>query len=1000
MPAANRNRTATAVETPLKEARPAVKLPAEKLAFHPVETTTRLPEFRVAQPITAVGVTPVVHSGKVDPSSPIGQRYAALGGAAALGQPFFDERPTPDGRGSYQAYDHGAIFYCPAFGAVFISSDLYTKWDSLAAQTTADGDNVRRAIGLPTQDAVQLAGSVQVAGFERGMIVIRHDGAAHVVYGAIGGHYRQLNDVHGFLGLPSTDEEAIPNGRRSRFDLGDIYWSSGSGAQEVHGGIRAKWESLGGVGGFLGYPLTDELPVTHGGAEIGRCQQFAGGWIYWSPSTGALEVHGDIRRGWIEKYGGPAGALGFPVSDETGSPGGARYSNFQRGCLVWRGSYDGMSCLTSMDVFLQSFNSKGQHTFAERHLGYPIWLYVYANARASTGQAISIRYPGSGHYGGPSAAPTQSLLQIPVVHGDLWIDVSFDGWDAATWGDVHLGTVTRRYTIDNQWGQGEDPDHWSGDFMAAYSLRPQTVIPAGADFRGTYFWKVVNFRTPELSHDQYAQTFYDVQEDESSTWHWFDALYYDNVYKHVAAGGNCFGMCLESMYAQYGRSLFPEPLHSVPDNAVSENQINIKHGYQAGAAMIDYFIGKFLAGQTHDPVRAFQESRESAARGDYPILTVTKDYFGSEAHAVRPYAWNNAGNPWTISIANPNDPAGVRDFPQEDVITIDPVHNSFRFVFDQNSNDLWCGDAWSGGRMFSMPYRLFAQRPRTPFWEIFFGALAAAGLVMLIIADAGETQQITDEQGRTFFEPGSAGAGRRLVADPAKRVPGLATAPIIRRKAVISGTAASTVLRSAGGRGVSVAAPAMPEVYYARRAPSESGSSLHLDVAGKGSGQYRWTAASPAIVASAVVSATGPADRVAIEGLGSTNHTVSLTPGAQGPAKEVALTVAGRPARSVEARTFEVTKLTASPGKAVKAQVHDGGRTLRIDNGGAPATFDIRVYAHRDPKASLVRSGVKLEANATATIRPTDWSAAMLARTNLDVTVQDRKGKVVRQEKI
>ena len=176
---------------------------------------------------------------------------------------------------------------------------------------------MRRAIGLPTQDASQLAGNVQVAYFERGLIVVRHDGAAHVVYGAIGGHYRQLQDVHGFLGLPTSDEEAVVNGRRSRFDNGDIYWSPATGAQEVHGGIRAKWESLGGPAGFLGYPKTDELPVTHGGAEIGRTNEFVGGWIYWSGQSGAFEVHGDIRRAWIEKYGGPGGALGFPVTDET-----------------------------------------------------------------------------------------------------------------------------------------------------------------------------------------------------------------------------------------------------------------------------------------------------------------------------------------------------------------------------------------------------------------------------------------------------------------------------------------------------------------------------------------------------------------------------------------------------------------------------------------------------------------------------------------------------------
>jgi len=978
---------------------PAIKLPADqKLAFHPVETVHKLPPLTL--PTIAIAPTVVQHSGHVDPNSPIGQRYAALGGVGALGLPFFDERPTPDGRGTYQAYDHGAIFFGPAFGAVLLSSDLYVKWDSLSAATTADGDNVRRAIGLPTQDAAQLAGNVQVAYFERGTIVVRHDGAAHVVYGAIGGHYRQLQDVHGFLGLPISDEEAVVNGRRSRFDHGDIYWSPSTGAQEVHGAIRVKWEALGGPSGFLGYPKTDELPITHQGAEIGRTNQFAGGWIYWSGQSGAFEVHGDIRRAWIEKYGGPGGAVGFPISDETRSPSGnARYNNFQRGCIVWRGSYDNVACLTSMDVFLQSFNSKGHHTWAERNLGYPIWLYVNVNVHASTGQAVSMRFPGRDHYGGPSAAPTQSLLQIPVVRGDLSIDVSFDGWDAATFGDVHLSTITGRYTIDNLWGQGENPDHWNGDFMAAYDLRPQTVIPAGADFRTTFFWQFGNPGTPVLSRDQYAQTFYDVQEDESSGWHWFDELYYNNVYKGIAANGYCFGMCLESVYAQYGRSLFPEPLHTVPQTAPAENQIDIKHGYQAGAAMIDYFIGKFLAGQTHDPMHAFRESRDCFMQGDYPILTVTNDSFGSKAHAVRPYAWNDRTSPWTMLIANPNDPGGGANSP-DNMITIDPVHNAFRFEFGGRS-DVWCGDAGSGGRMFSMPYSLLAQRPRTPFWEIMLGALAALGLVMIIIGDNGETQQITDEQGRTFFEDGPAGAGRRLVADPARRVPGLALAPIIRQKAAGTlHTATGAVGSAAAGVLHHAATAPLPELFYARRDPSASGSSLHYQVAGKGSGQYTWTAASPALVASAVVPAGTGSDVLAVEGLGTADHAVTITPSEKGTGRQVALTVGGRPARAADARTFEVSNLTVTPGKSIKAQVHDGGRTLRLQNAGDQTTYDLRVHAHADPRAALVRTGVRLEAQSTATVRPADWSAAALATTKLAVTVHDRDGKVVRDEHI
>ena len=64
------------------------------------------------------------------------------------------------------------------------------------------------------------------------------------------------------------------------------------------------------------------------------------------------------------------------------------------------------------------------------------------------------------------------------------------------------------------------------------------------------------------------------------------------------------------------------------------NEVNVKHGYQIGAECIDWFVGKFISGETHDPVRAFNESRDQFAAGNYPILSLSNDAVFSEAHAV------------------------------------------------------------------------------------------------------------------------------------------------------------------------------------------------------------------------------------------------------------------------------------------------------------------------------------------------------------------------------
>ncbi len=116
------------------------------------------------------------------------------------------------------------------------------------------------------------------------------------------------------------------------------FWKRGVQAERrdrfaVYGAIRAKWSSLGAFRGLLGEPLTDELGTPD---RIGRYNHFQGGSIYWTPTTGAFEVHGAIRDKWAS-MGWEASFLGYPVSDEMpwwDSPGG-RCSHFQRGRIVW-----------------------------------------------------------------------------------------------------------------------------------------------------------------------------------------------------------------------------------------------------------------------------------------------------------------------------------------------------------------------------------------------------------------------------------------------------------------------------------------------------------------------------------------------------------------------------------------------------------------------------------------------------------------------------------------
>ena len=154
------------------------------------------------------------------------------------------------------------------------------------------------------------------------------------VYGEIGKKWETLGGPNGFLGSPLNDETGTPDGigRYNHFQRGSIYWTPRSGAHEVHGAIRDKWANLGWERSFLGYPLTDEMDM---GDRRGRYNNFQGGTIFWSPQTGAHVIHGAIMPKWVS-LSGSRGFLGYPMSDEMTAPDGhGHYVHFQGGSIYW-----------------------------------------------------------------------------------------------------------------------------------------------------------------------------------------------------------------------------------------------------------------------------------------------------------------------------------------------------------------------------------------------------------------------------------------------------------------------------------------------------------------------------------------------------------------------------------------------------------------------------------------------------------------------------------------
>jgi uncharacterized protein with LGFP repeats len=235
-----------------------------------------------------------------------------------LGYPTSDELPLPGG-GAVSHFQGGSIYWSPATGAHVVRGLVRDSWVAQGAQAGA--------LGYPTTDEIDLFPGA-VSHFQGGSIYFSGPTGAHVVRGAIDQKLSQSQGPRGFLGFPVTDEVPLPGGAVTHFERGSIYWSPAAGAHWVRGLIRDEWASLGAQTGVLGYPTTDEV-----GLGGGAVTHFQNGSIYFSPASGSHAVVGAIRDKWAS-LGWQGGRLGYPTTGELPLAGGA-VSHFQGGSIYF-----------------------------------------------------------------------------------------------------------------------------------------------------------------------------------------------------------------------------------------------------------------------------------------------------------------------------------------------------------------------------------------------------------------------------------------------------------------------------------------------------------------------------------------------------------------------------------------------------------------------------------------------------------------------------------------
>ncbi|HWF17980.1 MAG TPA: GH25 family lysozyme [Verrucomicrobiae bacterium] len=284
-------------------------------------------------------------------------KYDSLGDCSSfLGYPTTPEEGTPDGIGRYNHFSNdGSIYWTPETGAWSIHGNIQDHWASLGWETSPLGYPYTDETGTP--DGIgRFNHFTNLNNGDVGSIYWTPQMGAWSIHGNIQTHWASLGWETSFLGYPITDETGTPDGvgRFNHFtnlnngDVGSIYWTPETGAWSIHGAIRSHWASLGWETSPVGYPVTDETSTPDG---IGRYNHFTNmvqgdmGSIYWTANYGAWSIHGVIRTHW-ENLGWETSVLGYPVTDENGTPDGiGRFNHFenprlnnQGGSIYWTSS--------------------------------------------------------------------------------------------------------------------------------------------------------------------------------------------------------------------------------------------------------------------------------------------------------------------------------------------------------------------------------------------------------------------------------------------------------------------------------------------------------------------------------------------------------------------------------------------------------------------------------------------------------------------------------------
>lgn len=608
--------------------------------------------------------------------------------------------------------------------------------------------------------------------FQTGIVVYTAGHGGIDLYDEIFAHWVLLGGSRGFLGAPLYGETTMVGGAYAEFGGGRIYWSSATGPHEVHGAILARYRT-GSTERQLGFPLKDESAVKrHQGA---RMSSFERGHVFWTSERGALIVTGDHLRHWLDngglaRYGLPTGEVVTTTSGGTE----LRQQSFERGLIGWTetvGTFDSMQVRLARvatgsidDGWELSGWIPSRDVSAELFVKAWVWVddtEVFHRQTSRGGKAQDLP-----DWLSPVFALTPSTtVRIRI---EAWDMDSTNDPDRLADHDVTLTLGNDFFGYTRAWGSHlGQPSTWNDSGNAGpgavtfdYTLAPP-FEPDLKRMRRDHFWRFGNAGRDHLPWAFYQGSFDDINGDDINYFtDPFDSWYYDQQYKEIADGGNCFGFSVTALDAFELRSGQAQPLSQATsdlrDDAVWQ-LINRGQGSQAAASVVLWKIACRLDPETCDPRRVWSRVKAVTDTGHPVILSLRGEESG---HAVlvhhcdlqpdgtRRMYLADSNLPWTPAWQN--DDLSMVVVQPDGSYAVHPTTS-----YPDYGAGPWMKGTLGRRHLMEIPHGMLTAPLRTPVWDT---ATAMACLVGgLLTTDGASVSQV--ESG-----------GRKLVGDQRRAV--------------------------------------------------------------------------------------------------------------------------------------------------------------------------------------------------------------------------------------